>query len=129
MEPAQKKTKHECENCKQTFNRAGRLQDHIEKGCNRTTCTTCSRKFISKRDLQRHQENAEPEACDSCDTIFCHESELNRHKRTAHVIGGTIRSEDDEMELDLAIAPRTGLEEEEGYKEAVKTHWGEGNSG
>ena len=114
MEPTQKKTKHECENCKQTFNRAGSLQDHIEKGCNRTTCTACSRKFISNRDLHRHQENADPKACDSCDTIFCHESELARHKRTEHV-GGAIRAEDAvEKELDLPIAPRTGFEEEEG---------------
>ena len=178
MEPTKKKTKHECENCKQTFNRAERLENHSKKGCNRTTCNrcskkfrtnhdlqchqentdlkdceicekkycnvhdyefhkqnihhiirmscnTCSRKFSSNRDLQSHQKNADPKVCDSCDKIFCHESELARHKRTKHV-GGEIRVDVDvETALDRPICPRTGFEEDEGYKEKVKEHWSE----
>ena len=91
MEPTKKKPKHECGNCKQTFNRVERLENHIDKGCNRTICTTCNKKFRLNRGLQSHQKNADPKVCDVCDTIFCHESELERHKRTEHV-GGEIRT-------------------------------------
>ena len=153
MEPIKKKPKYECDNCMQTFDRAERLEKHIEKGCNRTTCTTCNEKFDDVRrlqqhermheaealticttcskkfpcqdDLHRHQKNADPKVCDSCDIIFCHESELERHKRTKHV-GGEIRTDNDfETALDQPICPRTGFEEKEGYKEEVKDHWSE----
>ena len=101
------------------------MENHSEKGCNRTTCNRCSRRFSSNRDLQSHQKNADPKECDSCDKIFCHESELARHTRTKHV-GGEIRTDDDvETALDRPICPRTGFEEDEGYKEKVKEHWSE----
>ena len=120
-----KKIKYKCENCKQVFDRSERLTNHVEKGCNRTTCMTCRKRFDCNRDLQRHQKNADSKVCDSCDTVFCHESELNRHKRTIHV-GGEIRTDDVfEKMLDQPISPRTGFEEDEGYKAEIDDHWSE----
>ena len=71
-----KKMKYECESCKQIFDRAERLENHIEKNCNRMTCTTCNKKFSLNRDLQRHQKNADPKVCHQCDKTFCHVFEL-----------------------------------------------------
>ena len=121
-----KKAKHECESCNQIFDRVRRLEDHIEKvhTNNRTKCSTCYKKFRLNRGLQSHQKNADPKVCDVCDTIFCHESELERHKRTEHV-GGEIRTVVNDTELDEPICPRTGFEEDEGYKEKIEDHWNE----
>ena len=106
-----KKVKYECGSCKQTFERAERMENHIEKGCNKTTCSTCNEKFRDVRKLQRHrrthihvvfktrcttcnnnvrnlqkhQKNADPRVCNQCDTIFCHVFEYERHNRTEHI--------------------------------------------
>ena len=68
-------------------------------------------------------KNADPKVCDSCNTTFCHMSELEHHKRTEHA-GQGITTKMDDTELDRPICPRTGFEEEEGYKEEIKNNWG-----
>ena len=118
---AAKKAKHECVDCKQVFDRAERLTIHIQRGCNHTTCTTCCRKFSRHRDLLRHRKNADAKVCDVCSKTFCHQSELQRHKRTAH-IGYGIPAKANDPQLDQPICPRTGLEDDEGYKEEARKH-------
>ena len=79
--------------------------------------------IFKRSSLQQHQANAKPKTCDSCDRVFCHESHLERHKRSIH-FGGEIRMEDDvENQLDKLIAPKTGFEEDTGYKAAIDSHW------
>ena len=138
---------YNCESCKMTFNRRERLEKHIKKGCNRTTCKTCNKKFTdvgrlrqherlhitraSQRDcgtcgktfqlaeyLRNHQKNADPIDCDVCDTTFCHKSEMERHKRTEHIGEGIDKVED----LNLPICPRSGYEDTEEYREEVYAH-------
>ena len=115
--------KHECNSCKKAFDRNERLQKHIIRGCSsRRECGICGRKFKIVKYLENHEKNAKPTACDICDKIFCHVSEMERHRRTSHigmVSGGNIENDN----LNQIIYPRTGFEEEEGYKEQVKTHW------
>ena len=131
-----KKVKYECDSCKQTFNRAERLENHIEMvhTNNKTTCSICNEKFRDARklqihrrthipvvfktrcttcnknvrNLQKHQKNADPRVCNQCDTIFCHVSEYERHNRTEH-IGWGITTKIDNSQFDQPIYPPTGL--------------------
>ena len=141
---------YECDSCKSIFDRCERWENHIKKGCNRTTCKTCDKKFrqvrdlrehesthISRisqrecticgktferaRDLEIHQENAVPSECDQCDTTFCHRSELERHKRTTHTGKGIDEINYDDQ-LKQLILPPTGYEETDGYKEEMAIH-------
>ena len=78
-----KRAKHECEGCKQIFDRAERLEKHIEKGCNRTTCTTCNEKFRDVRRLQQHERMHEARAltiCTTCNKKFPCQRDLHRHQ-------------------------------------------------
>ena len=81
-----KKAKHECESCNQIFDRVERLEDHIEKGCNRTKCTTCNKKFRTNHDLQCHQKNVDLKECEICKAKLCNDFEYKRHKQTNHYI-------------------------------------------
>ena len=140
---------YECESCKKTFNRCERLENHMKKGCDRTTCKTCNKKFLRATDVQQHErthirasqkecttcgktfnrarhlqihrENADPIDCDLCDTSFCHRSELERHKRTTHAGQGIAEKEYAE-ELKQPIFLQTGYEETEGYQEEMAMH-------
>ena len=140
---------YECESCKKTFNRCERLENHIKKGCNRTTCKTCNKKFrratdvrrherthvprVSQkecttcgktfkraRELQTHRKNADPVECDLCNTSFCHRSQLGHHKRTAHIVQGFVKTWYVEK-LKRPIYP-TIDEETEGYQEEMVKH-------
>ena len=139
---------YKCQSCKKTFDHRERWENHIKKGCNRTICKTCNKKFkdvgrlrrhesmhkVSGREcstcgktfplmryLQNHEENADPVECDLCDTSFCHRSELERHKRTSHTGQGIDKTDYDE-DLKHPICPQTGYEEMEGYQEEMAMH-------
>ena len=141
---------YKCEPCKMTFNRRERWESHIKRGCNRTTCKTCKKKFqdvgrlrrhesthipkISRWEcttcektfhlmhhLQNHQENSDSVECDLCDRTFCHRSELERHKRTVHTGQGINKTVDDE-DLKQPICPPTRYEEMEEYQEEMTAH-------
>ena len=83
-------------------------------------CATCGKTFKLVKNLRNHERNAKPIACDTCGKMFCHQSEMERHKRTEH-IGGNVRTDD--IGLNQPILPRSGFEEDDGYKIEVQNHW------
>lgn len=106
MEPAPKKIKFMCVNCKKIFDRAERLQAH-QKQCDLceqvlcgvksynhhrktahavrpTKCDTCTKEFPKHRDLLQHQKNPIFNGCGICKKKFCHLSDYNHHQRSVH---------------------------------------------
>ena len=82
-QPSSKKSKHVCDICTQSFDRAERWANHVlKKLCGGISCRDCQKPFNSLRDLERHKKTAKKFACfHHCDRRFCTEYEYQRHKR------------------------------------------------
>ena len=108
MEPAAKKSKHQCGKCQQIFNRGERLENH-RKHCavceetffgvknynhhQRThhlaginKCMRCQRTFLSRKVLSLHQQNSGNKECTECEKKFCTVKDYNQHQLSDHDI-------------------------------------------
>ena len=113
----QTKSKCECDRCNHSFERIKRK--HIQKGCNNTTYTTCNKKFRDVRSLEKRQKIATVTVvCDHCDKTFCSGDAYEKHERS---ISAPLLH-DPACNLDTPVCPKTGYEEEEGYKEHIFEH-------
>ena len=119
MKPV-KKSKYECDCCKQRFNRVKTLQKHLKKGCNNTTCDTCSNRFRDSRMLKHHQKHATINVCTHCYKKFCNTDDYEKHQRS---IPPSPLSHDPEYNLDTPVCPKTGYEDMDGYKEQLDNNY------
>ena len=120
MENKAKKAKYECAKCSQSFNRSERLENHVKKGCNDTTCSTCKNKFRDSRMVERHQKHATVRVCSHCYKKFCNTDDYEKHQRS---IPPSPLSHVPDYNLDTPVCPKTGYEDMDGYKEQLDNNY------
>ena len=71
--------------------------------------------FGRVRDLVHHEKKRKNIKCTHCDKNFCNKEHFQKHLRS-------IKEEEENLNLDVQINPRSGYEDSDGYKQILKKH-------
>ena len=75
---------HKCKVCGKTFNRDKDLNRH-EKFCKECTCSHCKKMFGNLLLLEKHQKiHTGGNKCDTCSKVFVSKQSLKRHQASVH---------------------------------------------
>ena len=82
----EKKIKHCCEECQDSFCLKSTLSAHMKAkhGKKGFRCSNCEQEFSTKQNLRRHVENRSAHQCDQCSAVFCNAHALQGHVFSDH---------------------------------------------